>query len=67
MELVRANRSLDDVIQATYSAVTFHELYQVAARACLDQEGARLRRRAAGAAYAASKLESKKEEDQWSG
>ena len=50
MELVRAKRTLSDVIAATYSAVTFHELYQIAARACLDQEGARIRRRAAGAA-----------------
>ncbi|KAJ8605392.1 hypothetical protein CTAYLR_002414 [Chrysophaeum taylorii] len=33
MELVRARRTIADILEATYSAVTFHELYQVAARA----------------------------------
>mmetsp|Transcript_9507 Transcript_9507/g.31050 ORF Transcript_9507/g.31050 Transcript_9507/m.31050 type:complete len:620 (+) Transcript_9507:27-1886(+) len=65
MELVRAKRTLEDVIAATYSAVTFHELYQVAAAACLDPQAARIRRRAAGAASAASMRESKSDEALW--
>lgn len=36
MELVRAQRTVNDVTAAMYSAVTFHELYQIAARACFD-------------------------------
>jgi hypothetical protein len=35
-----------------YSAVTFHELYQIAARAALFPAAARRRRREAGAAWA---------------
>lgn len=52
MELVRSGRTLDDLLGATYSAVTFHELYGVAARAASDPAAARMRRRAAGAAWA---------------
>ena len=52
MELVRAGRTVQDVTTGMYSAVTFHELYQIAARAALDPAAARERRRAAGAAWA---------------
>lgn len=65
MELVRAKRTLSDVIQSTYSAVTFHELYQIAARAAADPKTARLKRRASGAAWAAAQLETKTEAAAW--
>jgi len=52
MELVRGGRTVYDVTKNMYSAVTFHELYQIAARACLDPAAARKRRRDAGAAWA---------------
>ena len=50
MELVRAERTVGDVLRSTYSAVTFHELYQIAAGAALDPAAARKRRRLVGAA-----------------
>mmetsp|Transcript_21491 Transcript_21491/g.67425 ORF Transcript_21491/g.67425 Transcript_21491/m.67425 type:complete len:556 (+) Transcript_21491:28-1695(+) len=65
MELVRAKRTLADVIQSTYSAVTFHELYQCAARACADPAAARLKRRATGAAWAAAQQERQAEDAAW--
>jgi hypothetical protein len=43
---------LRQVNRAMYSAVTFHELYQIAARAALFPAAARRRRREAGAAWA---------------
>jgi NAD(P) transhydrogenase len=52
MELVRAGRTVQDVTAGMYSAVTFHELYQIAARAGIDPKAARERRKAAGAAWA---------------
>lgn len=65
MELVRAKRTISDVIQSTYSAVTFHELYQCAARAAANPKVARLKRRSAGAAWAAARLERLREEAAW--
>ena len=56
MELVRAERTIQRVLEATYSAVTFHELYTVAARAGMDPKGGRARRRAAGAAWASRRI-----------
>ena len=56
MELVRAERTIQSVLEATYSAVTFHELYTVAARAGMDPKGGRARRRAAGAAWASRRI-----------
>mmetsp|Transcript_77268 Transcript_77268/g.153315 ORF Transcript_77268/g.153315 Transcript_77268/m.153315 type:complete len:316 (-) Transcript_77268:149-1096(-) len=47
MELVRAGRTIYDILSNTYSAVTFHELYQIAARAGVDGKAAR-RQRAKG-------------------
>ena len=52
MELVMAKRTLNDVVNKLYSAVTFHELYRIAAMAGLDEAGARTRRVAAGVALA---------------
>ena len=52
MELVRGRRTVTDLAGTLYSAVTFHEMYKIAAQAALDQAGARKRRAAAGAALA---------------
>jgi NAD(P) transhydrogenase len=53
MELVKARRTILDLSSTLYSAVTFHEMYSIAAKAALDEAGARKRRAAAGAALAA--------------
>jgi len=53
MELVRGKRTLGDVVNNLYSAVTYHELYRIAAMAGLDQSAARTRRAAVGKALAA--------------
>jgi len=53
MELVRGKRTVMDVISNMYSAVTFHEMYRIAALAALDEAAARKRRAAAGKALAA--------------
>ena len=44
MELVKAERTIDDVLSNLYSAVTFHEMYRIAAMAAVDEAGARKRR-----------------------
>eukprot|EP00522_Entomoneis_paludosa_P002027 CAMPEP_0172474766 /NCGR_PEP_ID=MMETSP1065-20121228/69526_1 /TAXON_ID=265537 /ORGANISM="Amphiprora paludosa, Strain CCMP125" /LENGTH=635 /DNA_ID=CAMNT_0013232957 /DNA_START=68 /DNA_END=1975 /DNA_ORIENTATION=- len=48
MELVKGQRTLQDLLISLYSAVTFHELYRIAAQNCMDEEGARKRRALAG-------------------
>lgn len=53
MELVKAERTIEDVLSNLYSAVTFHEMYRIAAMAAVDQAGARKRRAAAGKALIA--------------
>lgn len=53
MELVKAKRTITDLVNSMYSAVTFHEMYRIAAMAALDEAGARKRRAAAGKALAA--------------
>eukprot|EP00956_Cyclotella_meneghiniana_P036543 scaffold127154_cov25-Cyclotella_meneghiniana.AAC.1 len=53
MELVKSKRTIDDILSNLYSAVTFHEMYRIAALAAVDQAGARKRRAAAGRALAA--------------
>ena len=53
MELVKSKRTVYDLINTLYSAVTFHEMYRIAAMAGLDEAGARKRRAAAGKALAA--------------
>lgn len=57
MELVKARRTIVDLTNSLYSAVTFHEMYKIAAQAALDQAGARKRRAAAGKALAARNRE----------
>lgn len=53
MELVKAGRTIQDLRNSLYSAVTFHEMYKIAAQNALDEKGARKRRAAAGKAVAA--------------
>lgn len=53
MELVKSKRTVYDLTSTLYSAVTFHEMYRIAAMAGLDEAGARKRRAAAGKALAA--------------
>eukprot|EP00978_Attheya_sp_CCMP212_P002477 scaffold5081_cov49-Attheya_sp.AAC.1 len=52
MEIVKAKRTIKDLVSNVYSAVTYHEMYKIAAQASLDEAGARKRRAAAGAALA---------------
>ena len=53
MELVKSRRTVQQLAtQAIFSAVTFHEMYKIAAQAALDEAGARRRRAAAGRALA---------------
>lgn len=52
MELVKSRRTVRELTSSLYSAVTFHEMYRIAAQAALDEAGARKRRAAAGAALA---------------
>ena len=51
-ELVKSQRTVTELSQAIFSAVTFHEMYRIAAQAALDEAGARKRRAAAGRALA---------------
>ena len=53
MELVKSRRTILDLTNSLYSAVTYHEMYKIAAVNALDEAGARKRRAAAGAAVAA--------------
>jgi NAD(P) transhydrogenase len=53
MELVKGQRTINELTNAMFSAVTYHELYRIAAQAALDEVGARKRRAAAGKALAA--------------
>ncbi|KAL7568880.1 hypothetical protein ACA910_015530 [Epithemia clementina (nom. ined.)] len=48
MELVKGQRTLQDLLGSLYSAVTYHEMYRIAAQNCLDEVGARKRRAQAG-------------------
>ena len=50
MELIKGQRTIMDLQTSLFSAVTFHELYHIAAQAALDEAGARKRRSAAGKA-----------------
>lgn len=61
MELVKSKRTIDDILSNLYSAVTFHEMYRIAAMAAVDEAGARQRRAAAGRALAARNRGSSKE------
>lgn len=53
MEVVKGKRTINDLNRAVFSAVTYHEMYKIAAQAALDEKGARKRRAAAGAAVSA--------------
>eukprot|EP00579_Thalassiosira_antarctica_P022819 CAMPEP_0201981416 /NCGR_PEP_ID=MMETSP0904-20121228/73559_1 /ASSEMBLY_ACC=CAM_ASM_000553 /TAXON_ID=420261 /ORGANISM="Thalassiosira antarctica, Strain CCMP982" /LENGTH=604 /DNA_ID=CAMNT_0048533985 /DNA_START=76 /DNA_END=1890 /DNA_ORIENTATION=- len=63
MELVKAERTIEDVLSNLYSAVTFHEMYRIAAMAAVDEAGARKRRAAAGRALTVRNRGDNK--DQW--
>ena len=52
MELVKTQRTITDVINSLYSAVTFHEMYRIAAQSCMDPKAARKTRAEAGRALA---------------
>lgn len=52
MELVKGRRTIIELTDSMFSAVTFHEMYKIAAQAVLDEAGARKRRAAAGQALA---------------
>lgn len=52
MELVKSQRTILELSTSMYAAVTYHEMYRIAAQAALDGPGARKRRAAAGAALA---------------
>ena len=54
MELIRAQRTIRDLLDSTYSAVTYHELYLIAAAAAIDPRVARERRRLVGTAERAA-------------
>ena len=48
MQLIKSQQTVEDCRNSLYSAVTFHELYKLAAEAAFDEAGARKRRAAAG-------------------
>jgi len=50
MELVKTRRTITDVANSLYSAVTYHEMYRIAAQSCMDPKAARKRRAEAGKA-----------------
>jgi len=52
MEVVKTQRTVMDVANTLYSAVTFHEMYRIAAQSCMDPKIARKRRAEAGRALA---------------
>ena len=60
MELVKGQRTLHDLLSSLYSAVTYHEMYKIAAQNCLDEVGARKRRAQAGKVVA-QRLRQRKE------
>jgi len=52
MELVKAKRTITYLHDTVYSAVTFHEMYRIAAQAAIDPPVARRRRAAVGKSLA---------------
>eukprot|EP00536_Pseudo-nitzschia_multiseries_P009896 jgi/Psemu1/319743/estExt_fgenesh1_pm.C_2880005 len=60
MELVKTRRTITDVLNSLYSAVTFHEMYKIAAQACIDPVAARKSRAAAGKAMAKRRRKTKR-------
>jgi NAD(P) transhydrogenase len=63
MELVKGRRTVVDLTNNLFSAVTYHEMYKIAAQAALDEPGARKRRAAAGAALAKRNRSSRAKEN----
>jgi hypothetical protein len=61
MELVKGRRTIFDLTTSLFSAVTYHEMYRIAAQAALDEAGARKRRAAAGKALAERNRKSRAE------
>ena len=59
---MKSRRTIRDLAGSVYSAVTFHEMYKIAAQAGLDEVGARKRRAAAGKALAQRMRQSAKAE-----
>ena len=59
MELVNGGRTVVDLTSRLYAAVTFHEMYKLAAEDGLDPHLGRKRRAAAGRALAKRKRMSK--------
>lgn len=60
MELVKTRRTIADVANSLYSAVTYHEMYRIAAQSCMDPKAARKSRAAAGRALAERRRKSSK-------
>jgi len=52
MELVKTRRTIADVANCMYTAVTYHEMYRIAAQSCMDPKRARKSRAEAGKALA---------------
>jgi NAD(P) transhydrogenase len=63
MELVKGRRTISDLTNSLFSAITYHELYKIAAQAAADEPGARKRRAAAGAAVAARNRQIRDQDD----
>ena len=59
MEIVKSRRNIFDVANSLYSAVTYHEMYRIAALSCMDPKAARKSRAAAGRALAQRRRKSK--------
>mmetsp|Transcript_4569 Transcript_4569/g.6376 ORF Transcript_4569/g.6376 Transcript_4569/m.6376 type:complete len:684 (+) Transcript_4569:104-2155(+) len=61
MELVKNRRTITDVANSLYSAVTFHEMYRIAAISCMDPKAARKSRAAVGRALTERRRNSSKQ------
>ena len=48
MELVKAKRTIDNMLRNLYSAVTFYKMYHITTLAAINVAGARKRRAVAG-------------------
>ena len=60
MELVKTQRTISDVANSLYSAVTYHEMYRIAAQSCIDPKAARKSRAEAGRALTERRRRSSK-------
>ena len=48
IEVVKMRRSIYDVTNSLYSAVTYHKMHRIAVLSCMDPKAARKSRAAAG-------------------